>query len=241
MLLLVALLPPVIHARAVAVVQSVTAAGNANDGVITIAAATPGNTLVVLGHILHNTQGLTISDDGGSTWNACPALRSRSGPGSPQAAIWWAIAAGATTAVTLTSVGGSANTGGFVIELSGMGTPTCDETGTDETTGGTSHGGAISVTPSATTESLVVGAVVSSSAATFSATPGGYSAFTGAPMVNAWAGYKLVTATSANTFASTSTNSEDTLSTVAVLMSEVAPAGGCTGSRRSLMGLGRCG
>jgi hypothetical protein len=232
-------LTPAVHARrAVAVVQTNAFTSNTDDNSLVVS-STAGNVLVVLGHIIHATQALTISDTAGSTWNACPALRSRSGPGSPQAAIWWALSAASGTTITLTSAGG-ANTGGLVLEASGMGTPTCDETGTDETSAGTSHGGAISVTPSAITESLVVGVVASSSPATFSVTPGGYTAFTGAPTVNAWAGYKLVTSTSANTFASTSGGGEDTLTTVAVLMSEPPAGGGSGPCLRMLRGMGRC-
>jgi hypothetical protein len=232
-------LTPAVHARrAVAIVQTNAFTSNTDDNSLVVS-STAGDVLVVLGHIIHATQTLTISDTAGSTWNACPALRSRSGPNSPQAAIWWALSAASGTTITLTSSGG-ANTGGFVIEASGMGTPTCDETGTDETASGTSHGGAISVTPSAITESLVAGAVVSSSTATFNATPGGYTAFTGAPTLNAWAGYKLVTSTSANAFASTSGSNEDSLTTVAVLMSEPPAGGGSGPCLRMLRGMGRC-
>jgi hypothetical protein len=232
------LLPPIVHARAVSIVQTNAFTGNADDNSL-IVSSTAGNVLIVLGHIVHASQGLTISDTAGSSWSTCPALRGRSGPGSPQVAFWWTVTPSSGTVITLTSVGGSANTGGYILEASGMGTPTCDETGTDETAAGTSHGGAISVTPSTTRETIIAGSVVSSSAATFNGLPGGYTTFTGTPTVNTWAGYKIVTSIAANTFVSGSNANEDTLSTVMALMTE-APAGGCTGSRRSLMGLGRC-
>jgi hypothetical protein len=231
------LLPPIVYARAVSIVQTNAFTGNADDNSLVVS-NTSGNVVVVFGHIIHNTQTMTISDTGGSTWNACPALRARTGPNSPQVAFWWATVSASGTIITLTSSGGG-STGGYILEASGLGIPTCDETGTDESAASTSHGGAISVTPSTTRETIIAGTVVSSSAATVNTLPGGYTAFTGTPTTNTGAGYKLVTSTAANTFVSGSSATEDTLSTVMALMTEAA-GGGCTGSRRSLMGLGRC-
>lgn len=237
-LVLMMALPPAVQARAVSVVSADAFTGNVDDNSIVVSTGA-GNVLVVLGHILHASQTLTISDDDGLTWNACPAVRAHS-TSSLQVGIWWAITAGAaSTEITLTSGGGSANTGGFVAQLNGMGTPTCDEVGEDDDTLQT-HGAAISVTPSTTRETFMVGSVASSSSATYS-TPDGYTAFSGAPTVNAWAGYKLVASTDANTFQFGSGSNESTLTTLIALMSEdFGGGGGAVTCLRMMMGMGRC-
>jgi hypothetical protein len=186
-------------ARAVAIVQT-KAAGNSNDVVSTLdSAITPGNTMIVIGTISHASQTLTISEDATTTWSQCLSLNSHS-TSSIRIQAWMALATGATTAITMTSSGG-ANTSVYMVGASGLGAPSCDGAGFGEDSG-TSHGGAIALSPSTTAETVIVGVVASSSSASFNSTPPTYTPHSGAPLPTSWGGYKVVTSTSANTFAS---------------------------------------
>jgi hypothetical protein len=210
--------------RAVAIVQT-KAQGNVDNQVVTFdAPATTGNTLIAIGSVTNATQTLTITDSAGSTWSQCLTLTTH-----PTAGIrvqgWYAVAAGATTTVTFTTSGG-AGSSGYVIEASGMGTPECDGSGTDDDDA-TSHGAAISLAPSTTNETVIAGVVASSSAATYTVTPATYSAHSGAPLTASWGGYKIVTSTSANAFASTSQTSEFTVSGLMAIKSGSAAAVPC--------------
>jgi hypothetical protein len=231
--------PTLVARRALSLVDDVYSPALVNDNAITLTNVQSGDVVMVIGAVYNTTQTLTVSDEDGHTWSECPTGTIDNAGAAVRGQGRYVTATSNITTITLTS-SGAANTAGGAVVYRGMGTISCDASGSDDDDGVLTHGAAISVSPSTTNDTVMFGGFATVTDMTLETDPpGAPSGYTevGTTLTRAWAGYKVVNSTSANGFTTVTENVEDSVSLLMAIKSDVAAAaGGC--GRFSLLGVG---
>jgi hypothetical protein len=207
----------------------------ANDNTITGIGGSAGDVAAVIAGTVNNANDITISDNSGHTWSTCPSGNiENTGETAVRLVTGYTTLTTSISTITLTS-SGAGSTYGAVVVYGGMGTVTCDASGTAQDDATTTHGSAISVSPSTTNDTVLFGAVAGTTIFTVNTPPSGY-AEVGTTLDRFWAGHKVVNSTSANGFVTVTAASRTTVSVLMALKSTVTYTGGC--GRLSLLGAG---
>jgi hypothetical protein len=229
---------PLLARRAITFVEGAYSPSQVNDNAITLASNVAGDVVVVIAGIAQSAQTLTISDDATHTWTRCPdTTQTHVTSTAIEGESWFTVVTSDITTITLTSSSTGATFGGAVV-YSGMGSVTCDATDTDlDDDGVQTQGDGISVAPTTTNDTLMVGGLVNAGTINFDTFPSGYTDI-GTPIATMFMGYKVVNSTSANTFVTTSAQIEDSITTLVAIKSSVAAGGGGTTCLGTLLGVG---
>lgn len=205
-------------APGVSFIESAYSGATANDNTITLTSVQAGDLVAVIAGITNTANTLTVSDNAGHTWVAdCPSgTLTNTGLASVGVQVRYAVATGAITTITLTS-SVSASTYGAAIVYRGLGAVTCDGNGSADGDATTSHGVGISVSPSTTNPTLMVGGLACATNCTVSGAAPDYTQVSGTPPGRFVAAYKLVTSTSARAFANTTSSGVDSVSVLSAL------------------------
>jgi hypothetical protein len=198
----------------IAVVQTKTSAMGDDASVTLDAPATDGNLLVVVGFGGGGAGSvLSVTDNSGvMTWNSLP--RQVASGNLVQAQIFWGIAAGAPTVITLHS-SGTMTTTLHMLEASGIRATPLDGASTGDSPTGSSQNVSPPITPTHS-KVLLVGGVVSTNAATYTL-PSGFTRIDVASS-RSDAGWRIVSVRDAYDFATTSGTGEIAVSALAAFM-----------------------
>jgi hypothetical protein len=226
---------PISARRAITLVDDAYSPAPADNNTITLTNVQAGDVIAVVGVSLNSAQDIAYTDEDGSTYNDCPSGMIDNAGDAVRMRGAYAVAAGAVTTLTITSSGAASTAGGAVV-YRGFGTPTCDASDSESEDEGTTHGEGISVAPTTTNDTLMLGGLGVEANMTLSSGASGYTEV-GTTLARLYAAYKVVNSTSANGFQTVTDPGQETITILMAIKSDVAAAaGGC--GRFSLLGVG---